>query len=151
MLTARAALDRADREGRPRTFGHLHVRNLGAREAHRVNGARALGEVRPGVAARARDGEAVAVAADGGVEKTPHVGIVDGEEPVDVVRAVEEVLGAADVAVAFLAHGAHEPDVALGFDACFLKGADRLKKAAKPAAVVGDARAPSSGRLRGAP
>ena len=82
------------------------------------------------------------MAANGGVKQTTHVGVVHGEEAVDVVRAVEKVLGAADVAVALLTHGADEPDVAFGLNARLLEGADRLKKAAQAAAVVGDAGRP---------
>ena len=92
MLTLVPPLDRADRERSPRAFGTFTCATFAPARHMAWTALGHSGEVRPGVAARTRDREAVAMAADGGVKQTTHVGVVHGEEAVDVVRAVEKVL-----------------------------------------------------------
>ena len=92
-VDGRAALDRADREGRLRVLRGLEVGDLCARNADRVNGARRGAEGAVAVAAGALHREAPAMRADGAVKNAAHVRVVDGKEPVDgKSRFVEEVL-----------------------------------------------------------
>ena len=71
-----------------------------------------LAALEGGVAALAVDRKTPAVRADGRPEDAAHVRVVAGDEAVDMMMGVEP-LGAADVAVAFLADRADEEDVSV--------------------------------------
>ena len=140
-VDARAALDRADRKGRARRFGHLEVRDLGARKTDRVNGARRFAEGAVAVAARTLHREAPAVRTDRAEQNAADVGVVDSEESVDFVDGVlfaKEMFASADVAQALFTHGGTEPDVALRFDARFVEGPHGFEHRAHARGVVAD-------------
>ena len=138
---ARAALDRADREGRAGRFRYFEVRDLGACKADRVNGARRFAEGAVAVAARPLHREAPTVRTDCAEQNAADVGIVDGQEAVDFVDGVlftEEMFASADVAETLFAHRGAEPDVAFRFDARFVQSPHGFEHRAHARGVVAD-------------
>ena len=96
--------------------------------ADSVDGARNLAEVGKGVAACAVHGQTPAVRADGAVKDAADVGTVDRDKAVQLVVGAE-VLGAADVTVAFFTDRADNPDIAHCADVFFFHGAKHLEQA----------------------
>ena len=106
----RAAADAADVERRPRLLRHLQLLDLGDRASHRAHRV-GHAERAEAVAARALEGDAIAMAADRDVGHV-HAGAVDRHEPIDLIlqRRLEQLLHAAQIAEPFFADVGDEGD-----------------------------------------
>ena len=121
------AFDRTDRKGGLRIFRNLDVGNDIAGAANRMDGARNLAEVGKGVSARTVHGQTPAVRADGAVKDAADIGTVDRDKAVELVVGAE-VLGAADITVAFFTDRADKPDIAHCADVFFFHSAKHLEQ-----------------------
>ncbi len=135
-----AAADAADVVGGLGFGGDFDVADVGDGAAEGVGGVgEAEGSV--GVAAGAGEGDLVAKAADADGYDVGEVVAVDGDEAVDLAfeGGVEEGLGAAGIAEAFLADVGDKGDGAAGFEGGGLEGVDEGEEAGEAAAIVADA------------
>ena len=120
-------------------LGRADVGDLGNGAAHAVDGAGHLAERGVAVAARALEGHLVAVAARA---QHQHRAIGRGlqrHHAVDVQVFLEKVLHAAQVAQLFLAHIAHEHQVAHGGDLLVVQHLEPRQQHGQAARVVGNA------------
>ena len=138
-VDGRAAADRTAGKRCSRLFAGMHVGNLGDGAAHSVN-RRGVTVILPGMAARAVEMHAVALGASSGAKKSTNINAINRNETVDLhARLQEEMLGTAQIAIAFFANRADETDVADRLNVLFLHRAKHLQDHRQTASIVTDA------------
>jgi hypothetical protein len=121
-----------------------HGRRVLVKQGNRATqGVLRVGETEgaPGMTAGPHEGHAVAVRADAAVDDSAGIAAIDGNKGIDSFGAVaEQMLDAAQVTEALLAHVADKQEICLGLDTLMLEGAQHLEHGDEAAGVVTDSR-----------